>query len=269
MSEPTTISIRRDGAVARLTLDRPEVRNAMNPVMITEIREAFERFSTDRELRVVVIEGAGSAFCAGGDLKWMRDVLGMTEAEVAQDSRNLFEMFSAINECPGTVITKVQGAAFAGASGILAASDIVIARHDAQFRISEVRLGLVPGIIAAFIIPRSGANWLRYLAMSGILFDGQTARLAGLVHELADDDEDLERRVRSHVSLALQSSPDALAETGQLISEIASASREDRETIALAFNARSRKSRAAQEGISAFLEKRRPEWWQDAGPQDD
>ena len=258
MTLPETILVSRDGPLARVTLNRPEIRNALNPQMIMEVREAFDDLSGDEEVRVVVIEGAGPAFCAGGDLNWMRDVLGMTKAEVEADSRNLLDMYQAIDLCPKTVICRVHGAAFAGATGILAASDIVIARRDTQFRISEVRLGLLPGLIAALIVPRAGAHWFRYLAKSAVLFEGETARLAGLVHELVDDEAELDARVSVHVALALEASPEAIAGTGELIAAIGSGG--DDLEIGLGFNARSRLSAEAQEGISAFLEKRRPNW---------
>ena len=258
MRHPETILVGRDGPIAQLTLNRPEIRNALNPLMIREIGEAFDVFSDDDEIRVVVIDGAGPAFCAGGDLNWMRDVLGMSKAEVETDSRNLLEMYRAIDLCPKLVICRVHGAAFAGATGILAASDIVIARRNTQFRISEVRLGLLPGLIAALIVPRAGVHWFRYLAKSAVLFEGETARLAGLVHELVDDDEELDARVSAHVALALEASPEAIAGTGELIAAIGSGG--DDLEVGLSFNARSRMSAESQEGISAFLEKRRPNW---------
>lgn len=260
MTGTRTIRVAREGAAARLVLDRPEARNAMTPGMIAEIRGAFEGFSADDRLRAVVIEGAGPAFCAGGDLAWMRDVAGMTEAEVAEDSRSLLEMYEAVASCPRTVIARVHGAAYAGALGLLACSDVVVARRDARFCVSEVRVGLVPGIIAALIVPRSGSRWLRYLAASAVPFDGETARLAGLAHELADDDEALDRRVAAHVALALEASPDAVRKTAALIAALDDAPHEELLSIGLRCNAKSRSSEEAREGIAAFLGKRRPSW---------
>ena len=254
-----TISVARDGAVATLTLDRPQVRNALNPGMIADIRTGFEKLSSDPAVRIVVLRGAGAAFCAGGDLNWMRDVLGQTEAEVTADSRNLLDMYRTIDTCPKLVIAQVHGAAYAGAMGILACCDVVIARRDTRFCLSEIRIGLVPGIVAAFLVPRIGTHRFRYLAASAITFDGEAALAAGLVHEIAEDDSELDARTKAHVELGLQSSPDAIAKTGELIRALGGPDRSMLDT-GLAWNARARLSDEAQEGISAFLNKRKPAW---------
>ncbi|MEX2455610.1 MAG: enoyl-CoA hydratase-related protein, partial [Rhodospirillaceae bacterium] len=206
--------------------------------------------------------GAGQGFCAGGDLNWMRDVLGQTEQEVAEDSRNLLRMYQAINDCPKLVIARLHGVAVAGALGIVACSDVVIAEKGTKFCISEVRIGLVPGLIAAFIIPRTGPGWFRYFAKSAILFDAETARQAGLVHEIADDEPDLDARTARHVALALGSSPEAIRRTGELIDALGYRIDEEIFDKGLIFNAKARLSEEAQEGISAFLEKRNPAWFQ-------
>ena len=255
-----TISIARDGAVATLTLDRPQVRNALNPEMIADIRAGFEKLSSDQTIRIIVLRGAGAAFCAGGDLNWMRDVLGQTETEVTVDSRNLLDMYRTIDTCPKLVVARVHGAAYAGAMGILACCDVVIARRDARFCLSEIRIGLVPGIIAAFLVPRVGTHRFRYLATSAITFDGEAALAAGLVHETAEDDSELDARVKAHVALGLQSSPGAIAKTGELIRALGGPDQPMLDT-GLAWNARARLSEEAQEGISAFLEKRSPAWF--------
>ncbi len=254
-----TISIARDGAVATLTLDRPQVRNALNPEMIADVRAGFEELSADPSVRVVVLRGAGAAFCAGGDLNWMRDVLGQTEAEVKADSRNLLDMYRAIDACPKLVVAQVRGAAYAGAMGILACCDVVIARRDASFCLSEIRIGLVPGIVAAFMVPRIGTHRFRYLAASAVAFDGEAALAAGLAHEITDGDAELDARTKAHVELGLQSSPDAIAKTGELIRALGGPDRSMLDA-GLAWNAQARLSDEAQEGISAFLEKRRPAW---------
>lgn len=262
---PSTIRIERDGAVATLSLNRPDIRNAMNPTMIGEIRAAFDAFAADPELRVVVLQGAGPGFCAGGDLNWMKDVLGQTEDEVVEDSRNLLEMYKAIDGCPKLVIARIHGVAVAGALGIAACADIVVAEKETKFCVSEVKIGLVPGIIAAFILPRTGPGWLRYLAKSAVTFDAETARTAGLVHEVADGAADLDARVAAHVSLALTSSPDAIARTGELIESLGHKIDEEIFAKGLLFNAKARLSPEAQEGISAFLEKRHPSWFMRPG----
>jgi methylglutaconyl-CoA hydratase len=258
-----TIDVIIDGAVATLSLNRPDVRNAINPTMIREITEAFANFNASDTIRVVVLRGEGDVFCAGGDLNWMRDVLGQTEQEVIEDSRVLLNMYESINDSSKLIIAAVEGAAIAGALGIVSCADIVISEKNTKFCVSEVKIGLVPGIIAAFIIPRVGTSWFRYLAQSALLFDTETAQRAGLIHEIADGPDDLSRRVQRHLQLGLSSSPEAIAETRKLINALGYSITRETLDIALRYNAKARLSDAAQEGISAFLEKRSPSWLED------
>ncbi len=260
VTEFETIAVERDGPVATLSLNRPDVRNAMNPTMIGEISAAFGEFNASDDIRIIVMRGEGEVFCAGGDLNWMRDVLGQTEQEVADDSRLLLNMYKAINDSPKLVIAAVQGAAVAGALGIISCSDVIIARADTKFCVSEVKIGLVPGIIAAFILPRVGPGWFRYLAKTAVLFDAETARIAGLIHEIASDGNDLADRVAAHIRLGLAASPHAIEVTGNLIDSLGYRISEETLDTGLLFNAKARLSDAAQEGISSFLEKRKPVW---------
>ncbi|MGB0629966.1 MAG: enoyl-CoA hydratase-related protein [Alphaproteobacteria bacterium] len=263
MSDYQTISVDIDGAIARLTLDRPEVRNAMNPEMIGEITAAFAGFNGNDDIRAVILRGNGGVFCAGGDLNWMKDVLGQTEQEVQEDSRHLLNMYRAINESPKLVIAALEGAVIAGGLGLVACSDVVIAEAKTKFCVSEVKIGLAPGIIAAYMLPRIGAGWMRYLSKTAILFDGETARTTGLVHEIASDTADLEKRLASHIDLVLGASPDAIARTGKLIDDLGYSVSEEMLTTGLIYNAKARLSDEAQEGISSFLEKRKPAWFPD------
>lgn len=260
MAEFETISVTQDGPVATVSLNRPDVRNAMNPEMISEITAAFSAFNADNAVRVIVLRGEGTVFCAGGDLNWMKDVLGQTEQEVVDDSRHLLNMYRSINDSPKLVIAALRGAAVAGGLGIISCADVVIAEAQTKFCISEVKIGLVPGIIAAFILPRMGPGWFRYLSKTAILFDTETARIAGLIHEIAADDADLDARVAVHTKHALDASPDAIADTGHLINALGYGISEESLDTGLLFNAKARLSGAAQEGISAFLEKRPPAW---------
>jgi methylglutaconyl-CoA hydratase len=260
MAEFETISVKRDGPVATLSLNRPDVRNAMNPAMIGDITAAFATFNADDGVRVIVLRGEGPVFCAGGDLNWMKDVLGQTEQEVVEDSRLLLNMYRSINESPKLVIASLRGAAVAGGLGIISCADVVIAEAQTKFCISEVKIGLVPGIIAAFMLPRMGPGWFRYLSKTAILFDTDTARTTGLIHEIADDDSDLDARIDGHIKRALEASPDAIADTGHLIAALGYEITEETFDKGLLFNAKARLSDTAQEGISAFLEKRAPAW---------
>jgi len=260
MSQLDTILVRTDGPVATLSLNRPDVRNAMNPTMIREIQTAFEIFNTNDEIRVVVIRGEGGVFCAGGDLNWMKDVLGQTEQEVMEDSRHLLNMYKSIDQSPKLVVTAVNGAAIAGALGIVACSDVVIAEAETKFCVSEVKIGLAPGIIAAFILPRVGPSWFRYISKTAILFDPPTAVKMGLVHEIADSKNTLEQRIAAHVKHGLGASPDAIERTANLVAALGYKTDEEMLNKGLLFNAKARLSAEAQEGIRSFLEKRQPVW---------
>lgn len=260
MSDFTTIQVLRNGPLATVTLSRPDVRNAMNPTMIGELTDAFSALTEDPAIRVIALGGDGGTFCAGGDLNWMADVLGQTEEEVVADSRRLLDMYRAINDCPKTVIVRIHGAAFAGALGLVACADIAIAEADSKFCVSEVRIGLVAGVIAAFVIPRIGPGWFRYLATSATVFDALAARDAGLVHVVAPDREALDAEVKRHVSLALETAPEAVAETGRLIGALGYKPDEEMFSTGLLFNAKARLSDTAQTGIRSFLGKTRPPW---------
>ena len=264
MTEFETITVDNDGPVVLLTLARPQVRNAMNLRMIGEIKRAFDEINQDSNIRVIVLRGHGTVFCAGGDLNWMRDIIGKTEEEVLEDSRNLLNMYRAINNSPKLVITAVHGAVIAGGLGILACSDVLIAEAETKFCISEVGIGLVPGIIAAYILPRIGTSWFRYLAKTAKTFNADTARTAGLIHEIAAGENDLQHRVKNHINLGLAGSPDAITKTSDLINTLDNKNDEEIISNALSFNAKSRLSIEAQEGISAFLERRKPTWFERA-----
>ena len=249
-----------DSGIATVTLNRPEVRNAMNPTLIGEVTAAVAALGGDDAVRAIVIGGAGKVFCAGADLNWMRDVGDQSEKEVAGDSRNLQKMYRTIATCRKPTIARVHGAAMAGGLGIVACCDIAIAESAAKFCVSEVRLGLVPGIISVFLLPRIGPSWLRYLSVSAVTFDAAVAQRAGLVHELAADEAALDDRVSACADLLLAASPDAIAMCKDLLADVGAAPRDDLAEAALGWNVRARKSPAAQEGMTAFLERRAPQW---------
>jgi methylglutaconyl-CoA hydratase len=261
MADHETITVSTDGrGIAVVTLNRPEVRNAMNARVIAEVGQAFTALGADPGVRAIVVRGAGKVFCAGADLNWMRDVEDQTADEIAGDSRRLEAMFRAVDECPKTVIARVHGAAMAGALGIVACSDIAIAEEGTKFCVSEVRLGLTPGIISTFVMPKVGASRMRYWSVSAVVFEGAEALRAGLVHRLADGEDELDRMVDEQIDLALTASPDAVAWSKQLLAEVGGAGDPAAFDRGLAWNLRARTSDVAKAGIGAFLEKRPPPW---------
>ncbi len=261
MPDYETIAVSCDPrGIAAVTLNRPEIRNAMNARLIAEVTDAFIELGADDGVRAIVIRGAGKAFCAGADLNWMRDVEDHTADQVAADSRRLEAMYRAIDECPKTTIARLHGAAMAGALGITACADVAIAERATKFRVSEVRLGLTPGIISTFVLPKVGASRLRYWAVSAIVFDAEEALRAGLIHQVADGEDDLDRRVLAHIDLALGAAPEAVAWTKQLLAEASGAGDAAAFDRGLEWNLRARTSDVAKAGIAAFLDKRPAPW---------
>ena len=260
MKDFQTINIDVEDSVAYLRLSRPEVRNALNLKMITEITEAFGILNLSDTARIIVIKGDGTSFSAGGDLEWMRDVVGQSESEIVADSRQLVKMYEAINKSPKIVIAVPHGAAIAGAIGLIACSDLVITDNSAKFCVSEVKIGLTASIISTYIIPRIGVGWFRYFAKTGVKFDAKTAQLSGLVHEVETDRTAVEERLRKRIKECLEASPISVHKTRELIQELGYDITLEKQSIALVSNAKARSSMEAQEGIKAFLNKSDPSW---------
>ena len=250
--------------IATVALNRPDRRNAINPEMMDELLSALERFGGDETVRAIVLRGNGKVFCAGGDLNWMRDTEGATEDEVSRDSARLQRVYAAAANCPKMIVGRLHGAAMAGALGLVACCDIAIAEKETRFCLSEVRIGLAPGIIAGFLLPRIGAGWFRYLATGAVVFGTDVAARAGLIHEVAEDSADLDARVEAHCRLALAASPEAIAGTKALVADLGYGPDPALFRTGLGWNVKTRMSDAAQEGIGAFLERRKARWAVDA-----
>ena len=182
--KPQTIILERDGGIARVRFNRPDVRNALDAQMIAEVTEAFRTFSDDASVRGVVLEGEGKMFSGGADINYMRAGLDLGEEENYQDALRLSDMFAAIEECAAPVVARVHGAALGGGSGLIAACDIVIAADDAVFGFTEVKLGIVPAVISPFVLRKIGHTHARALFTSGERFGADRALRIGLVHEV-------------------------------------------------------------------------------------
>jgi len=261
MSQYDTIETHIDErGVARITLNRPDRRNAMNPQMIAELTEAITKVNGNAHVRCLVIAGAGKAFCAGADLNWLGDVAAMTADELRADSGRLQALFRALVESPKLTIGRVQGAAMAGGLGLAACCDAVVCRADAKFSVSEVRLGLVPGVISSFLLPRLGTGAFRYEALTGRIFDAEAALRNGLIHQIADSDAALDEGVEEHVGHALAASPAAIADCKLLLNDIGAGIDPASYEKALDWNVKTRQSTSGQEGITAFLNRRKSDW---------
>jgi len=242
------LRVEADGPVLRVTLAKPERRNAFDAELIRELREAF---SDVGDARVVILSGEGESFCAGADIEWQRSAIDLSYDENVEDAMRLFGMMKAIDECPAPVVARIQGYALGGGSGVAAAVDIGIAAEDAVFGFSEVKLGIVPAVISPFVLPKIGDGAARRYFLTGERFDAQTALRMGLVHEVAAD---LDGAVERVVGELLTSSPQAVREAKRLIRMRP----QGEETAQLA--ARMRASEEGQEGLRAFLERRKPGW---------
>jgi len=247
------------GGVLRLTLDRPEKSNAFDDQVIACLTEKFLGAAANPAVRVVVLGANGKYFSAGGDLGWMQRMAAYSDAENLADARALARLMQAIDCCPKPVLARVQGPAFAGAVGLLACCDMVIAVPEAQFAITEVRLGLIPAVISPYVVRAIGIRQARRWSLSAERFSAAQARDMGLVHEIAET-EHLDAAVKAQIDSLLLASPAALAEAKSLLAFVDQPLSEaviDETAVRIA---RQRASAEGREGVSAFLEKRLPSW---------
>jgi enoyl-CoA hydratase/carnithine racemase len=244
------LQTRRKGSVLYLTLDRPEVRNAFNDELIAAIHSAFD--TLDPEVRAVVIRGNGKAFCAGGDLEWMKKASGYDVEQNYSDALKLARMLQAIHTCPAVTIVLAHGAAFGGGCGLVSAADYSIAQKDTKFCFSEVRLGLIPATISPFVIDRIGKGTAKALFTTAEVFDGNSALRIGLVNKVVEFDSELEVAAEKLVDSVLQNGPQAVAACKSLIREFPISLEECARLLASA-----RSSVEGKEGVAAFLEKRK------------
>lgn len=252
----------REGPVARLRMNRPTVHNAFDAMLIAALTGALDALASDDSVRVVVLEGAGASFSAGADLNWMRGMAAASETENRDDSLALARLMRKLNELPKPTIARVQGAAFGGGVGLVACCDIAIGTADAKFGLTESKLGLLPAVISPYVIEAIGARQARRWFASAEIFGAEQAWQMGLLHEMVDTSE-LDASVERQVSLLVKAGPIASAQAKSLIRQVAShtdGSRHDHDNANLI--AGLRVSAEGQEGLSAFLDKRKPGWCQ-------
>lgn len=250
------------GVVARVTLARPEVRNAFNVELIGELHEAFAALSEEPAdaLRAVVLAGEGKAFSAGADIAWQRASLALSMEENRDDAARLQAMLTAIDRCPAPVLARVHGAALGGGMGLCAVADIVLASAETVFGFTETKLGILPAIISPFVLARIGEGHARALFLSGERFGAERALRIGLVHEVLDGLGALDARVEAVVAELLGSGPKAVREAKALIRAHREIEGPGFDAHALGVAARQRVSAEGQEGLTAFLEKRPAGW---------
>ena len=250
-----------DAGVGIITLNREDRRNAFDDVTIQELVRAIGVMGRDEGVRVVVLSSSGRDFCAGADLGWMRNAASLSAEENQRDARVMAEMLKRIATMPKPTVARVQGSAFGGGVGLLAACDIAIATFDAQFALSEVKLGLIPAVIAPHVIGAISERHARRYMLTGERFSAAEAYRIGLIHEMVADEAALDEAVGQIVEALLQNGPHALSECKDLLRAVVhrplDAELMDDTSRRIA---RVRVSEEGREGIAAFMEKRRPQW---------
>ena len=253
------LRIEKRGPVARIALARSEVRNAFNDVLVDELTRAFRGAAEDPSVRVVVLSGDGPVFCAGADVAWMRRAGGYSREENEADAERMARMLRTIDACPKPVIALAHGAAIGGGIGLLAAADIAIAAEGTVFSLAEVRLGILPSVISPYVLRAIGPRFARDVFLTGDRFDAREAWRMGLVHQVAPSAE-LAAAVQAKISSLLQSGPEAIGVAKRLIEQVAGMRPEEALPLTVRTIAERRASAEAKEGLSAFLEKRKPSW---------
>ena len=251
-----------DGPAEYLRLNRPEVRNAFNEHVISELTDwaadARSR-AARRELRVVVLSGAGKTFCAGADVAWMSKTIAYSDEENLRDAAAMSRMFAALDELPVPLIGRIHGAALGGGAGLAAVCDIVVADEQALFGFTEVKLGILPAVISPFVVAKIGRSAARELFLTGARFGANRAKEIGLVHAVVPAHE-LDNAVATYVHELLAGGPEAIAAAKALIPTVGGETAAAAASLTTAAIAARRVSAEGQEGLRAFLEKRKPSW---------
>ena len=249
-----------DGPVARLRMARSDVHNAFDAALIAGLTSGLQQVAADDGIRVLVLEAEGASFSAGADLNWMRGMAAASEADNRQDSLALARLMRTLDELPKPTIARVHGAAFGGGVGLVACCDIAIGVPQAKFGLTESKLGLLPAVISPYVIAAIGARHARRYFATAEIFDAAQARHIGLLHDVVEADA-LDAAVQRQIDLLLKAGPIASATAKALVRAVcahADGARHDADNAALI--ARLRVSPEGQEGLSAFLDKRKPRW---------
>lgn len=258
-----TLEIEYTGKTATIWLNRPDIRNAFNEVMISELIIAFKEAYSQNNIRIIILRGKGKSFCAGADLNWMRDVASYSYDQNLKESLQLSECFNTIYNCPVPTIAVIHGAAIGGANGLLSACDIAICDDETVFSLSEVKIGIVPACISPFVIKRVGEYGAKELMLTGRRINGKEAEWFRLVNKSLPSEE-LEGYLEQMKAMLLSSGPKAVSQCKVLIDQVCNKiTHEESLTYTAEMIAEIRSSAEGQEGMAAFLEKRKPGWVND------
>jgi len=259
ITELKTVSWVIENKIARITLSRPEVHNAFNDIMINELLSTYQEIAKNLDVRVAILTGKGQSFCAGADVNWMKRVKDYSYEQNLAESLNLAELLYTMYTLPQPTIARVNGAAIGGGAGLVAVNDIVIASEKATFSLSEVKLGLVPACISPYVLKRVGERGCRELFLTGTRIDGIKAKEFGLANEVTKEEE-LDQAVENRIKLLMTSGPQAIALCKELLQKVPGMGFEEFKKYTAEVIAKLRISDEGQEGMNAFLEKRKPKW---------
>ena len=254
-----TLIISREKDTTTVALNRPDVHNAMNDTLLEELTHCFEKLGSDDDLRSVVLTGTGKSFCAGADLNWMKRMVNFSMDENIRDSKLLLDLFEMIYSCPKPIIGRINGHAFGGGLGLLAVCDITVALPNLKFAFSEVKLGIIPAVISTYVIRRIGSAVMRRLFVTGERFDSSYAHQIGLV-DFVVSQEEFDKKIQEYVELVKSSGPFAIGEVKNLVRRYDTMDRERYKDFTVKKIAELRTSSEGQEGVNAFLQKRKATW---------
>ncbi len=252
------LQIEISGAAAWITLNRPEIHNAFDETLIAEITTAVLELSTKGDIRAIVFKGAGKSFCAGADLEYMGRMAQYSRQQNLEDASKLQKMFQTITDSPKVTIARVHGAALGGGAGLVAACDIAVSSHDATFGFTEVRLGLAPAVIAPFVVRKLGPSVAKSLFITGERISADFALRIGLIHQVESFNQDA--AIHKRIKDISETGPHAVAAVKLLVNAITTQTDDEIQKATVSCIADLRVSEEGQEGISAFLNKRKPNW---------
>ncbi|MCK4333025.1 MAG: enoyl-CoA hydratase/isomerase family protein [Thermoplasmatales archaeon] len=254
-----TIEVSKQNGTVIVSLNRPEVHNAMNESLMTELTNCFKELSNDNTVRTIVLTGKGKSFCAGADLNWMKSMVSYSKEENIKDSRLLLDLYETIYSCPKPVIGRINGHAFGGGLGLIAVCDITISVPGLKFAFSEANLGIIPSVISTYVSPRVTPADMRRLFITGERFGSTVARDIGLI-DFVVTPEEFDSKVEYYIEQSRSSGPIAMKEVKNLIKNLQEMHIDKYKEFTVEKISELRVSEEGQEGINAFLEKRKPKW---------
>lgn len=251
------LAVTTENQTLKVTLNRPDLHNAFNTDMISEISTVFKNIPED--IRAVLLRGEGKSFCAGADLNWMKSMASYSLEENKKDSEKLFEMFESIYRCPVPVVGRIHGSIFGGGLGLVAVCDIVACVKEAKFCFSEAKLGLVPAVISAFVLKKAQPNLARQMMLTAQIFHDEKAVDMGLV-QFVGSEEEVDDYVQSQIDFIMTNGPEAVRDTKHLLEYVSTHSWNEIKKEATKVISERRVSEEGQEGMRSFFEKRKPSW---------